>query len=66
MLRVEAEGFNSKEEKLSLTSDLMTSFALEKVDTPQAATSTSTTAKPFGPRPRPTTGRGIDSESPYK
>ncbi len=64
ILRVEADGYNSKVERLTLTSDLMTSFALEKVETAQPATSTSTTGKPFVPRPPPT-GR-IDSESPYK
>ncbi|HTJ85210.1 MAG TPA: serine/threonine-protein kinase [Polyangiaceae bacterium] len=72
VLRVEAEGHEPKEETISLGSDLMTSFALEKVDA--SASSAAASAKPLPtppgfpqgrPRPQPT-GRGIDSESPYK
>lgn len=70
-LRIEAEGYVRKEESIVLTSDLMTSFALEKTDggAPATSASASTTPgvpyRPGGPRPRPT-GRPIDSESPYK
>jgi serine/threonine-protein kinase len=67
VLRIEAEGHQTKEERLALTSDLMTSFALEKLDdkTATSASATPGTFRPTGPRPRPT-GRGIDSDSPYK
>lgn len=65
VLRIEADGYQSKEEKLALASDLMTSFALEKLESPKPAASSSATTKPIGPRPRPT-GNGIDSESPYR
>lgn len=67
VLRIEAEGHQTKEERLALTSDLMTNFALEKLDdkTATSASATPGTFRPTGPRPRPT-GRGIDSDSPYK
>jgi len=72
VLRVEAEGHQSKEESLTPTADLVTSFSLDKLDSDGPAASASAPSvsgpfKPSGPRPRPTgTGRGIDSESPYK
>ncbi len=64
VLRVEAEGFQTKEEKLSLSSDLMTSLALEKLEPVAPAGPGSGSFKPGVPRTRHT-GRAIDSESPY-
>lgn len=69
VLKVEAEGYTAKEERLTLRSDLMTSFALEKAEPTASASATATAPttalRPFTPRPKPT-GRGIDDESPYK
>ena len=71
-LRIEADGYAPQEENVALSSDLMTSFALEKTDA-EPAVSASAAARPTGPgpvvRPLPTgrpTGRPIDDESPYK
>ncbi len=64
LLRVEADGYQPKEEKLTVSSDVITSFALEKLEV-EASASAAPTQRPVGPRPRPT-GRGIDSESPYR
>ncbi len=64
VLRFEADGYESKEETLAPTADLITSLALERAE---AAPPPSATAPPRTglPRPRPT-GRAIDPESPYR
>lgn len=74
VLRVEAEGHTPKEEPVSLSSDVVMSFSLDKhVDATTSAAAPSSSAK-VGPgpgvRPRTTTtatstGRGIDEDSPY-
>jgi serine/threonine-protein kinase len=73
VLRIEADGYAPQEEKVALTADLMTSFALLKAEAETPAVSASAAVRPTGPgpggRPFPTarpTGRPIDSESPYK
>ena len=72
VLRIEAEGYASKEERVALTADLMTSFSLEKAEAETPSVSASAVVRPTGPgpgpRPLPTgrPGRPIDSESPYK
>lgn len=72
VLRVEADGYQAKEEKVSLTSDAMMSFSLEKLE--PAAPNPSVAGPlplppPLPPRttgPQQTGGRGIDDVSPYK
>jgi serine/threonine-protein kinase len=77
VLRVEAEGYEPKEEKVRLTSNLMMSISLQEI--PAAAPSAATTppaapvrplppAAPQRPLPPPRTQgpRGIDAESPYR
>ncbi|MFO0553516.1 MAG: serine/threonine-protein kinase [Polyangiaceae bacterium] len=68
VLRVEADGYQTKEETLVFTADVVTSFALEKVEassTPSTTKPSATTQPTFQRPPTKSTGRGIDSESPY-
>lgn len=65
VLRVEAEGHAPQEEKVALTSDLVMSFALEKLASVQPTASVTATSRP-GVVPKPKQpGPGIDSQSPY-
>ena len=81
VLRVEAEGYQAKEEAVSLTSDVMMSLSLEKLEkvdvaipgasasSPLAAPPSRTSPPPSRPLPPPARangGRGIDDVSPYK
>jgi serine/threonine-protein kinase len=66
-VRVEAEHYLAKEEKVTLGSDVVLSFDLEREPAPESSASAS---KPASGPPRGNTGPkpkyGIEADSPYK